>query len=200
VSGRDAAPSASQSPRPTNARARRVYALQPVVRIGHWLFGGAHLRDLYGFSGWAALLCVCLICPEHPFRHEAAREFTTTHWSAVLLAGADASAEANRALGGSVPHLRCLKQFWFRFGKNTSLGTKRYFSKRSSRTSCGDTMVNGYDEIAARLGMSAGAVHVAMHRLRDAYRDLLRAEVSRTVGAPADVDEELHHLAAALRS
>ena len=64
---------------------------------------------------------------------------------------------------------------------------------------CGDTILNGYDEIAGRLGMSAGAVRVAMHRLRESYRALLRAEVSRTVATAADVDEELRLLIAALR-
>ena len=47
--------------------------------------------------------------------------------------------------------------------------------------------------------MSAGAVRVAMHRLRESYRALLRAEVSRTVATAADVDEELRLLIAALR-
>jgi RNA polymerase sigma-70 factor (ECF subfamily) len=61
-------------------------------------------------------------------------------------------------------------------------------------------MLNGYEEIAGPLGMSAGAVRVAMHRLRETYRDLLRGEVSRTVATEAEVDEELRHLIAALRT
>jgi len=65
---------------------------------------------------------------------------------------------------------------------------------------CGDTITEGYEEIAGRLGMSAGAVRVAMHRLRDMYRELLRAEVARTVESPVDIDEELRHLVAALRT
>ncbi len=241
------------------------------------------------------------------FQHEAAREFTTTHWSAVLLAGGDTSAEADRALedlcrtywyplyayvrrqGRSADdaqdltqeffarllerkHLRLadpdrgrfrtfllssLKNFlineWERARAAKRGGTsvtfsldqqdadgrylaepadgltpERIYEKRWAVTLlervlaslrekyvaqdkallfetlkpyvCGDAMADGYDEIAARLGMSAGAVRVAMHRLREAYRELLRAEVSRTVGTPADVDQELRHLAAALRS
>jgi RNA polymerase sigma factor (sigma-70 family) len=65
---------------------------------------------------------------------------------------------------------------------------------------CGDTITEGYEEVAGRLGMSAGAVRVAMHRLRDTYRELLRAEVARTVDSPVDIDEELRHLVAALRT
>lgn len=63
----------------------------------------------------------------------------------------------------------------------------------------GETMLDGYDATAARLGMSEGALRVAMHRLRELFREHLRAEVARTVETPAEVDEELRHLIAALR-
>jgi DNA-directed RNA polymerase specialized sigma24 family protein len=62
----------------------------------------------------------------------------------------------------------------------------------------GDKMVEG--EMVARLGMTEGAVRVAMHRLRENYRELLRNEVAGTVATLAEVDEELRHLAAALRT
>ena len=54
-------------------------------------------------------------------------------------------------------------------------------------------------ETAARLGMTEGAVKVAVHRLRRRYRELLRAEVAVTVAEPSDVDAEMRHLVAALR-
>ena len=54
-------------------------------------------------------------------------------------------------------------------------------------------------ETAERLGLTPGAVKVAVHRLRQRYRELLRAEVAHTVADPADVDDELRHLVAALR-
>jgi RNA polymerase sigma-70 factor (ECF subfamily) len=65
------------------------------------------------------------------------------------------------------------------------------------------TLVGGegtapYREIAAELGLSEGAVKVAAHRLRQQYRDLLREEIARTVGAPEQVDEEIRELFAAL--
>ena len=47
---------------------------------------------------------------------------------------------------------------------------------------------------ARRLGLSAGAVTVAVHRLRERYGELLRATVAHTVPAPADVDDELRYL------
>jgi RNA polymerase sigma-70 factor (ECF subfamily) len=54
-------------------------------------------------------------------------------------------------------------------------------------------------ETAARLGMTEGAVKVAVHRLRKRYRQILRAEIAETVSDPSDVDDEMHYLVAALR-
>ncbi len=53
-------------------------------------------------------------------------------------------------------------------------------------------------EIAAKHGISANAVCVAIHRLRHRYAGLLREEISHTVKDPADVDDEIRHLIAAL--
>jgi RNA polymerase sigma-70 factor (ECF subfamily) len=55
------------------------------------------------------------------------------------------------------------------------------------------------DQIAARLGMTAGAVKVAVHRLRHRYRKLLRAAIAETVSNEADLDDEMRYLVAALR-
>lgn len=55
-------------------------------------------------------------------------------------------------------------------------------------------------ELATRLGMTEGAVSVAVHRLRQRYRRLLRAEIAQTVACDRDVEEEIQHLLAILRS
>lgn len=55
-----------------------------------------------------------------------------------------------------------------------------------------------YAELGARLGLSEGAVKVAVHRLRQRYREVLRAEIAQTVAQPEDVDTEIRHLFAAL--
>ncbi len=55
-----------------------------------------------------------------------------------------------------------------------------------------------YAEIAIRLGTSEGAVKVAVHRLRQRYRELLRAEIADTVANPGEVDDEIRNLFAAL--
>lgn len=53
-------------------------------------------------------------------------------------------------------------------------------------------------EVAATLGVSEGVVKRQLHNLRQRYRWLLRDEVTRTVADPADVDDEIRHLCAAL--
>lgn len=49
-------------------------------------------------------------------------------------------------------------------------------------------------EIGRRLGMSEGAVKVAVHRLRKRYRELLREEIMRTVSEAGEIEEEMRHL------
>lgn len=63
----------------------------------------------------------------------------------------------------------------------------------------GDHDLPGYAELGRRLGQSEGATRVAVHRLRQRYRDLLRAEIARTVDTAAEVEDELRHLLIALR-
>ena len=55
-----------------------------------------------------------------------------------------------------------------------------------------------YAQLAAQLQMNEGAVKVAVHRLRKRYRQLLRDEISQTMAAPEDVEDELRHLFAIL--
>ena len=56
-----------------------------------------------------------------------------------------------------------------------------------------------YGEVAEEMGMTEGAVKVAVHRLRQRYRDALRSEIAQTVADPAEVDDELDHLLEAIR-
>ncbi len=55
-------------------------------------------------------------------------------------------------------------------------------------------------EIAREFGMTENAVKQAFYRLRQSYRQLLREEVAHTVATPAEVEDEMRHLIAALRS
>jgi RNA polymerase sigma factor (sigma-70 family) len=62
----------------------------------------------------------------------------------------------------------------------------------------GDRGAQTYAQIGASLGMSEGAVKVAVHRMRQRYRELLRAAVANTVSDPIEVDDELRNLMEAL--
>lgn len=58
----------------------------------------------------------------------------------------------------------------------------------------GDKSTASYAEIAGHLNLTEGTVKVAVHRLRQRFRELLRAEVAHTVARPEDIDDELRHL------
>jgi DNA-directed RNA polymerase specialized sigma24 family protein len=51
-----------------------------------------------------------------------------------------------------------------------------------------------YSETAGSLGISEGAVKVAVHRLRRKFRDIVRDEIAQTVSSPNEVEDELRHL------
>jgi RNA polymerase sigma factor (sigma-70 family) len=55
-----------------------------------------------------------------------------------------------------------------------------------------------YTELGVVLGVAETVVKKQLHNLRQRYRWLLREEVSQTVENPADVDDEIRHLCAAL--
>jgi RNA polymerase sigma-70 factor (ECF subfamily) len=64
----------------------------------------------------------------------------------------------------------------------------------------GDEDAPGYAEVGTRVGLSEGAARVAVHRLRQQYRELLRDEIAQTVEGPGQIEDELRHLLAALRT
>lgn len=55
-----------------------------------------------------------------------------------------------------------------------------------------------YEEVAAHLEVSVGALKTLIHRLRKQYTALVREEISRTVSDAADMDAEIHELCNAL--
>jgi RNA polymerase sigma-70 factor (ECF subfamily) len=55
-----------------------------------------------------------------------------------------------------------------------------------------------YASLASGLGVAETMVKKQLHNLRQRYRWLLRDEVANTVENPADVDDEIRHLCAAL--
>ena len=55
-----------------------------------------------------------------------------------------------------------------------------------------------YQEVGRRLGLSEGAVKVAVHRLRRRYGEAVRAEIARTVESSEEIDDEIERLFEAL--
>jgi RNA polymerase sigma factor (sigma-70 family) len=51
-----------------------------------------------------------------------------------------------------------------------------------------------YEAVAAELGVAKGTLTVAVHRLQQRYRALVRSEIMQTLANPADLDDELRHL------
>jgi RNA polymerase sigma factor (sigma-70 family) len=62
-----------------------------------------------------------------------------------------------------------------------------------------DGETSPYADASQALGLSAGAVRVAVHRLRKRYRQLLRDAITQTVADPAHVQDEIQALFGAFR-
>ena len=75
-------------------------------------------------------------------------------------------------------------------GKQVLLQTLEMFLHPESETR--------YEETARQLGVSAGALRMAAHRMRGKYRSLLRAEIRETVATPSEIDEEIRFLLSTL--
>lgn len=61
-----------------------------------------------------------------------------------------------------------------------------------------ETSDGAYDPVAARLDVPVGTVGVMVYRMRQRYRDLVRAELANTVANPADLADEMRALLGAL--
>jgi len=53
-------------------------------------------------------------------------------------------------------------------------------------------------DLAAKRGVSVGAIDIAVHRLRQRFGALLRTQVAATVSSEAELDEEIRHLISVL--
>ncbi len=64
----------------------------------------------------------------------------------------------------------------------------------------GERTAQPYASLASKLGMTEGSVRVAVHRLRQRYRQFLREEIANTVARPEEIEDEMRHLFAVLAS
>ena len=75
----------------------------------------------------------------------------------------------------------------------TSTGRSGHFAELKAFL-VGENPNVSYAEAADALGMSPGAVRVAVHRLRRRFGELVRREIAQTVSSPVEIDDELRHL------
>jgi DNA-directed RNA polymerase specialized sigma24 family protein len=61
-----------------------------------------------------------------------------------------------------------------------------------------EAVAGEYAAAAQQLGVAEASVPVFVHRLRQRFRQLVRAQVAQTVTSPAELDEEMRHLFAVL--
>ena len=81
----------------------------------------------------------------------------------------------------------CLQQECAAAGKSAHFDLLKTFL-------AGEAAVGEYVSLGTQLGLSANGVAVSVHRLRERYRELVRAEIAHTVGSPSEIDEEIRYL------
>ena len=97
------------------------------------------------------------------------------HWALTVLAQSLAALKAEMLCAGKGSQFDLLKTFLTVDGDAAS-----------------------YADIAQKIGVAEVSLPVVVHRLRQRYRELVRAELAQTVSTPADLDAELRHLFAVL--
>ena len=116
---------------------------------------------------------------------------TSCHFEPADTTTADKIYERRWALTLLDQVLRRLREEYVRDGKQNLFEQLKPTLTEASRSVA-------YAEIARRLDTTEGAVKVAVHRLRQRYREILRAEIAETVASPDEVEDELRNLFAAL--
>jgi len=112
-----------------------------------------------------------------PAAEQSLDEFYDRGWAAVLLQRAMKALETEFEESGRQALFQRLKGFVW-----------------------GEQSGMSHAAMSEQLGMSEGAVKVAVHRLRQRYGELLRMEIAQTVATPVEVDQELRYLASIIRS
>src|SRR5262249_22164141 len=79
-----------------------------------------------------------------------------------------------------------------------SLRSTKHFDRLKPFLTGEDSEIS-YALLSTELGISEGAVKVAIHRLRRRFAESLREEIARTVASPVQVDGEIRYLMTALR-
>jgi len=112
---------------------------------------------------------------QDPLGHDSAENAFDRRWALTLLDRALAQLREEFVADGKLPQFDELKVFL------------------SNVAGEGD-----YAALSEPLGMEAGGVAVAVHRLRVRYREIVRAEIAQTVATESELKAEMSHLFASL--
>jgi RNA polymerase sigma factor (sigma-70 family) len=96
--------------------------------------------------------------------------------------------------------LTLLERAMERLGESYAAAGRRVLFEQLKGFLLTEASGESYRQLAIPLKLGEGAVKVAVHRLRQRFREMVREEVSQTVTTPAEVDEELRCLMAALNA
>jgi RNA polymerase sigma factor (sigma-70 family) len=111
-----------------------------------------------------------------PAHQETPERIFERRWALTLLERALAALREQHAEGGKLPLFETLKVFL-----------------------TGDADAPRLRTVAGQLGLTEGAVKVAIHRMRQKYRELLRGEIAQTIAGQEDMESELAELLTTLR-
>ena len=87
-----------------------------------------------------------------------------------------------------------LEQAWARLEAEYAAKGKADLFRELRRFNSAQESAPGYAEAARALDLSENTLKSLVHRMRQRYQALLRAEIAHTVAEPAEVDEEIRHL------
>jgi RNA polymerase sigma-70 factor (ECF subfamily) len=144
--------------------------------LGHFLANEADRARAQKRGGGRTILSLDFTAAEQRYQHEPAHALTP-----------EKLFERRWALTVLEQVLARLREEYTRLGQTTLFAELKIFLT-------GEHTTPSHQEVAAWLGMTAGAVKVAVHRLRVRYREMLREEIARTVSDPAEIDEEIRAL------
>lgn len=153
-----------------------------LAALGHFLSNERDHAQAAKRGGGQSIISLDAITTEQLHRAETASELSPDklfdqRWAMTLLEVAVAELEAEMAASGKGGQFAELKTF---------LTNEPYDGE--------------YAIIGQRIGSPGQSIAVTVHRMRQRYRELVRAAVAHTVSSPSEVEEEMRHLFAALNS
>lgn len=163
-------------------RSRGRFRSYLLASVKHFLINDALRQRAAKRGGGQPVLALEFEDAERRYAREPADERTPEtafdrQWALAMLGRALSSLRQEMTAAGRLTEFECLKP-------SLTGGDER-----------GD-----YEAWGRTLGLSAGAVKVAVHRLRRRFQRRLREEIADTVASEDAVDAELQYLAAALKS